>query len=51
MIDPRLSEPSMPDSGSSQDAEILALRQAVERETRAHEHTRATLARIESAYS
>jgi hemerythrin len=41
----------MPDSGSSQDAEILALRQAVERETRAHEHTRATLARTESAYS
>jgi len=32
-------------------AEVDALREAVERETRAHEHTRATLARTEAAYS
>jgi hemerythrin len=41
----------MPDSGTTQDVEVAALRLAVERETRAHEHTRATLARTESAYS
>lgn len=41
----------VPEPGTSHDEEILALRQAVERETRAHEHTRATLARTESAYS
>jgi hemerythrin len=34
-----------------QEAELDALREAVERETRAHEHTRATLARTEAAYS
>jgi hemerythrin len=36
---------------SLQDAELDSLREAVERETRAHEHTRATLARTEAAYS
>jgi hemerythrin-like metal-binding protein len=36
---------------SLQEAELDALREAVERETRAHEHTRATLARTEAAYS
>lgn len=43
--------PPTPRQNGSQDAEINALREAVERETRAHEHTRATLARTEAAYS
>jgi len=55
MADTRPFEPALqPLAGhhtDSQDAEIAALRQAVERETRAHEHTRATLARTEAAYS
>lgn len=45
--------PTSPDAtrDAAQEAEVGALREAVERETRAHEHTRATLARTEAAYS
>jgi hemerythrin len=55
MADSRPTESGLqapaPLAGASQDAELNALREAVERETQAHEHTRATLARTEAAYS
>ncbi len=40
-----------PTARGAQDDEIAALREAVDRESRAHEHTRQTLARTEAAYS
>jgi len=51
----RHPEPAQPlaprPNDAARDAELDALREAVERETRAHEHTRMILAHTEAAYS